>query len=153
MITTKLPLVRELCLKYEKIDPITQMIPVRPVVHYMMGGVHTDIHGATPVRGLYAAGEVAGGMHGANRLGGNSLMETITYGRRAGSHAGQDADANRNGALVAEAAVRDADARIRGIFGRSGGERPWQVREELATSRIWRSSSMSSRRSRCRAST
>jgi succinate dehydrogenase / fumarate reductase flavoprotein subunit len=61
-------------------------------------------------------------------------METITYGRRAGSHAGQDADANRNGALVAEAAVRDADARIRGIFGRSGGERPWQVREELATS-------------------
>jgi succinate dehydrogenase/fumarate reductase flavoprotein subunit len=61
-------------------------------------------------------------------------METITYGRRAGSHAGQDADANRNGALVAEAAVRDADARIRGIFGRSGGERPWQVREALATS-------------------
>jgi succinate dehydrogenase / fumarate reductase flavoprotein subunit len=60
-------------------------------------------------------------------------METITFGRRAGRHAAQEAVANRNGGLVPESAVRSEEGRIRGIFGRSGGERPWQVREELAT--------------------
>src|SRR5215831_3282174 len=59
LITARLPFVRELCLEYEGIDPVRQLIPVRPVVHYMMGGVHTDIHGATPLAGLYAAGETA----------------------------------------------------------------------------------------------
>ena len=84
-INSKLPFVRELCLKYEKIDPITQMIPVRPVVHYMMGGVHTDLSGATPVEGLYAAGEVACvSINGANRLGSNSLPELLVFGARAG---------------------------------------------------------------------
>ena len=69
----KLPFVRELCLKYENIDPVKQMIPVRPVVHYMMGGVSTDIRGATPLPGLFAAGEVACvSINGANRLGSNS---------------------------------------------------------------------------------
>ena len=56
IIDTKLPFVRELCLKYENIDPVSELIPVRPVVHYMMGGVHTDILGATPLAGLFAAG-------------------------------------------------------------------------------------------------
>jgi succinate dehydrogenase/fumarate reductase flavoprotein subunit len=56
LIDTKLPFVRELCLKYERIDPVHELIPVRPVVHYMMGGVSTDIDGATPLVGLYAAG-------------------------------------------------------------------------------------------------
>ena len=84
-INSKLPFVRELCLKYEKIDPIAQMIPVRPVVHYMMGGVHTDLSGATPVEGLYAAGEVACvSINGANRLGSNSLPELLVFGARAG---------------------------------------------------------------------
>ena len=84
-INSKLPFVRELCLKYEKIDPITQMIPVRPVVHYMMGGVHTDLNGATPLKGLYAAGEVACvSINGANRLGSNSLPELLVFGARAG---------------------------------------------------------------------
>ena len=59
LISTKLPFVRELCLKYQNIDPVKELIPVRPVVHYMMGGVHTDINGATALPGLYAAGEVA----------------------------------------------------------------------------------------------
>jgi succinate dehydrogenase / fumarate reductase flavoprotein subunit len=72
-------------------------------------------------------------VHGANRLGGNSLMETITFGRRAGSHAGHDALEQRNGGLVADSLARAAEARIRSIFARSGGERPWQVREELAS--------------------
>jgi fumarate reductase flavoprotein subunit len=85
LIDTKLPFVRELCLKYERIDPVTELIPVRPVVHYMMGGVHTDIHGATPLAGLYAAGETACvTINGANRLGSNSLPECLVFGARAG---------------------------------------------------------------------
>ena len=76
---------RELCLKYERIDPVTELIPVRPVVHYMMGGVHTDIDGATPLAGLYAAGETACvSINGANRLGSNSLPECLVFGARAG---------------------------------------------------------------------
>lgn len=73
LIDTKLPFVRELCSKYQNIDPVRELIPVRPVVHYMMGGIHTDIHGATPLAGLYAVGEVACvSINGANRLGSNS---------------------------------------------------------------------------------
>src|SRR5216117_1580989 len=88
LIHKKLPMVRELCLKYENIDPVKEMIPVRPVVHYMMGGIHTDIHGATPVRGLYAAGEAACvSINGANRLGSNSLTEILVFGARAGKAA------------------------------------------------------------------
>jgi succinate dehydrogenase flavoprotein subunit len=134
-IHTRLPGSRELAMDYAGVDPILEPIPVRPGAHYHMGGVDTDVDGRTIMPGLYAAGECACvSVHGANRLGGNSLMETITFGRRAGLHAGDDAVANRNGGLVPASALRDADARIRAIFGRSGGERPWQVREELATS-------------------
>jgi succinate dehydrogenase / fumarate reductase flavoprotein subunit len=133
-IHTRLPGSRELAMDYAGVDPILEPIPVRPGAHYHMGGVDTDVYGQTILPGLYAAGECACvSVHGANRLGGNSLMETITYGRRAGSHAGEDALAQHNGALVAESAVRDADGAIRAIFGRAGGERPWQVRDELAT--------------------
>jgi fumarate reductase flavoprotein subunit len=85
LIDAKLPFVRELCLKYQNIDPVTELVPVRPVVHYMMGGVHTDIDGATTVPGLYAAGEVACvSINGANRLGSNSLPELLVFGARAG---------------------------------------------------------------------
>ena len=88
VIDTKLPFVRELCLKYENLDPVRELIPVRPVIHYMMGGVHTDIHGATPLPGLYAAGEVACvNINGANRLGSNSLTELLVFGARAGAGA------------------------------------------------------------------
>jgi fumarate reductase flavoprotein subunit len=90
VISTKLPMVRELCLDYENLDPVTELIPVRPVVHYMMGGVHTDIHGATPLAGLYAAGEVACvSINGANRLGSNSLPECLVFGARAGRAAAE----------------------------------------------------------------
>jgi fumarate reductase flavoprotein subunit len=88
VIEKKIPFVRELCLKYMNIDPIKEMIPVRPVVHYMMGGIHTDILGATPVPGLYAAGEAACvSINGANRLGSNSLTECLVFGARAGKAA------------------------------------------------------------------
>jgi len=90
LISTKLPFVRELCLKYQNIDPVKELIPVRPVVHYMMGGVHTDINGSTPLPGLYAAGEVACvSINGANRLGSNSLPELLVFGARAGRAAAE----------------------------------------------------------------
>jgi len=90
VINEKLPFVRELCRKYENIDPVYEMIPVRPVVHYMMGGIHTDINGATSMEGLFAAGEAACvNINGANRLGSNSLTELLVFGARAGQSAAQ----------------------------------------------------------------
>src|SRR5437667_10751220 len=85
IIDKKLPFVRELCLKYQNIDPVKEMIPVRPVVHYMMGGISTDMQGTTALGGLYAAGEAACvSINGANRLGSNSLTECLVFGARAG---------------------------------------------------------------------
>src|SRR5204863_504504 len=76
---------RELSMTFVSVDPIHEPIPVRPGAHYHMGGIDTDVWGATELEGLYAAGECACvSVHGANRLGGNALMETITYGKRAG---------------------------------------------------------------------
>jgi fumarate reductase flavoprotein subunit len=135
LINTKLPFVRELCLKYENIDPVQEMIPVRPVVHYMMGGVHTDIHGATPLPGLYAAGEVACvSINGANRLGSNSLPELLVFGARAGRAAAQYATAlpaSSESAVIAQA--HDEEKRIEHEFlGRQGkGERIATLREEM----------------------
>src|SRR2546428_240844 len=88
VIDHKLPFVREVCLKYVHLDPVKEMIPVRPVVHYMMGGIHTDIHGATPLKGLYAAGEAACvSINGANRLGSHPLTAILVVGARAGQAA------------------------------------------------------------------
>ena len=79
---------RELSMIFAGVDPIYEPIPVRPGAHYHMGGVDTDVWGRTELEGLYAAGECACvSVHGANRLGGNALMETITYGKRSGRHA------------------------------------------------------------------
>lgn len=89
-IEAKLPFVKELAEKYLGIDPVHEMIPVRPGQHYMMGGVHTDVHGFTGLPGLYAAGEVACiSMNGANRLGSNSLTECLVFGAEAGLGAAQ----------------------------------------------------------------
>jgi succinate dehydrogenase / fumarate reductase flavoprotein subunit len=123
---------RELSLVFAGVDPIYEPIPVRPGAHYHMGGVDTDVHARTELDGLYAAGEVACvSVHGANRLGGNALMETITFGRRAGADAAEVARAAM-AASVPESAVRDADAELRELLGRTDGERPWKIRDELA---------------------
>lgn len=87
-INRKLPFVRELSLNYAGIDPVYEPIPVRPVVHYMMGGVSTNIRAETTMPGLYAAGETACvSINGANRLGSNSLTELFVFGKQAGVHA------------------------------------------------------------------
>src|SRR5438128_12050266 len=91
-IDEKLPFVRELTKKFVGIDPVHEPIPVRPVVHYMMGGVDTDLVGRTPLPGLYAAGEAACvSINGANRLGPNSLTECLVFGARVGEQAARDA--------------------------------------------------------------
>jgi succinate dehydrogenase flavoprotein subunit len=112
LINQKLPFVRELCLKYEGLDPVTQLIPVRPVVHYMMGGVSTDIDGATPLPGLYAAGECACvSINGANRLGSNSLPEILVFGARAGKAAAEYAAGAPDAVSPAIAAQADDERR------------------------------------------
>jgi succinate dehydrogenase/fumarate reductase flavoprotein subunit len=116
---------------YAGVDPIHTPIPVRPGAHYHMGGVETDTDGLTELEGLYAAGEVACvSVHGANRLGGNSLMETITFGRRAGRAAAEWALANTT-VEVPPAATRDAERELKGLLARTEGERPWLIRDEL----------------------
>ncbi len=92
-IDKRLPFVRELTTKFVGIDPVHEPIPVRPVVHYMMGGVDTDIMGRTLVPGLYSAGEAACvSINGGNRLGSNSLTECLVFGARVGRQAAADAD-------------------------------------------------------------
>jgi fumarate reductase flavoprotein subunit len=134
VINTKLPFVRELCLEYQNIDPVTTLIPVRPVVHYMMGGVHTDINGATPLGGLYAAGEVACvSINGANRLGSNSLPECLVFGARAGRAAAEYAGAAPRPAASALAQAADERRRLeRDLLHKSDGrERISILREQM----------------------
>ena len=134
VIDKKLPFVRELCLKYENIDPVKEMIPVRPVVHYMMGGIHTDIHGATPLAGLYAAGEAACvSINGANRLGSNSLTELLVFGTRAGSAAAAFAVEQREPSSSVLGQAQDEGRRVEGQFLRKTerGERIATLRSEM----------------------
>jgi succinate dehydrogenase / fumarate reductase, flavoprotein subunit len=123
---------RELSMTFAGVDPIYEPIPVRPGAHYHMGGVDTDVWGLTSLEGLYAAGEVACvSVHGANRLGGNALMETITYGKRVGRHASEWALANTTVEVPASVET-DAERTLKTLLDRTEGERPWQIRDELA---------------------
>jgi fumarate reductase flavoprotein subunit len=136
-IETRLPMVRELCLKYENLDPVREPIRIRPVLHYMMGGVHTDIDGATTLKGLYAAGEAACvSINGANRLGSNSLGELLVYGARAARTAiqyiqGTNGRASQS-AILAQAA--DEERRLEQQFlNKTGGtERIAKLRDEMS---------------------
>ncbi|MEV0799717.1 fumarate reductase (quinol) flavoprotein subunit [Kribbella sp. NPDC050281] len=137
LIDAKLPFVRELCTNYQNIDPVKELVPVRPVVHYMMGGIHTDIRGATSLEGLYAAGEVACvSINGANRLGSNSLPECLVFGTRAGRAAA--VFAGRYRVAVPEAVLaqgRDEERRLSGELARraEGHERIADIRTEMQT--------------------
>jgi fumarate reductase flavoprotein subunit len=133
LIETKLPMVRELCMQYERIDPVKELIPVRPVVHYMMGGVHTDINGATPIEGLFAAGETACvTINGANRLGSNSLPECLVFGARAGKAAAEYAASAPQPPSVVMEQVDDEVRRIDRIrSGDRGTERIADIREAM----------------------
>ena len=134
-IDTKLPFVRELATRYIGIDPVVQPIPVRPVVHYMMGGVHTDVDGKTNIPGLYAAGECANdGLNGANRLGSNSLTECLVFGHFAGKAAAEYArEASAVTANPIASLAADEERRIEKTYlrGRPGRERIATLRDTL----------------------
>src|SRR5881392_40828 len=133
-IIERLPGSRELSLTFAGVDPIFEPVPVRPGAHYHMGGIETDNDGATELTGLYAAGECACvSIHGANRLGGNSLMETITFGRRSGRAAAEWAMSHTTIDVPASAEA-DAARELQAILDVETGERPWQIRQELGSS-------------------
>src|SRR6476469_2460686 len=132
-IHTKLPGSRELAMDYAGVDPILEPIPVRPGAHYHMGGVDADVHGRTIMPGLYAAGECACvSVHGANRLGGNSLLETVVFGRRSGAAAAQDVRRNGMGGVFSPSAVKVTERGIQRMLDVREGERPYVLRQELA---------------------
>ena len=133
-IDKKLPFVRELSKNYVGIDPVYEPIPVRPVVHYMMGGIDTDIDAATNVPGLFAAGETACvSINGANRLGSNSLTELLVFGGRAGAGAIEFAADNGElniSALEAQAADYERELKD-GMLSGNGTEKFADIRDEL----------------------
>jgi len=134
-IDKKIPFVRELAKSYAGIDPVYEPIPVRPVVHYMMGGIHTNIEAATSLVGLFAAGECACvSINGANRLGSNSLTELLVFGARAGRSAAAFAREHPEcDTRALEAQAKDEQERIRKNFiAKQGGkERIASLRTEM----------------------
>lgn len=130
-IKERLPQIRELAMDIAGVDPIEAPVPIRPGAHYSMGGVKTDVNGAAEVKGLYAAGECACiSVHGANRLGGNSLLETIVFGRRSGTAAAQYA--SETGPVVfPEAQFTAEEKRLRSILRRESGHRAHTIRKEM----------------------
>jgi succinate dehydrogenase / fumarate reductase flavoprotein subunit len=134
-ILERLPSIREISMDFAGVDPIEQPIPIVPTQHYIMGGIDTDKDGATILPGLYAAGECACvSVHGANRLGGNSLLDTIVFGQRAGNAAA--GYANSLGAQEAISGVFENVAKkwndkFDSWFSNENGENPMNLRVEL----------------------
>jgi len=131
-INKRLPLVREVCIKFVGIDPIKEPIPIRPVAHYSMGGIETDINGATRVEGIWAAGEAACvSLHGANRLGSNSTAECLVWGAIVGREvAGKLAQLN-DPPPVPEQQFRAAKDHIDELLRRDGPENMYALRRDL----------------------
>jgi fumarate reductase flavoprotein subunit len=129
----RLPLITEIARTFVSVDPVTEPIPVRPAVHYTMGGIPCNLRGETALPGLYVAGECAStGIHGANRLGSNSLTELLVFGRAAGeqaaTYARDIADAGTNGV---RARAADAARALLAMLGCDSGERVATLRDEL----------------------
>jgi succinate dehydrogenase / fumarate reductase flavoprotein subunit len=134
-ILERLPGIRDLAIHFEGTDPIEAPIPVVPSQHYWMGGIDTDVNGATVMPGLYAAGECACvSVHGANRLGGNSLLETIVFGRRAGAEAVRYLDTlteKRPSARTAFSAAQMMEQRVDDLGAKTGAEDAYALRTEM----------------------
>ncbi|MFN8411022.1 MAG: succinate dehydrogenase/fumarate reductase flavoprotein subunit [Anaerolineales bacterium] len=129
-ILERLPLIREVTIKHIGLDPIEKPIPIRPVAHYTMGGVHTDIKGHTGVENVWAAGEVSCvSLHGANRLGSNSTAECLVWGRVAGEEAARYC-ANASMAEMPKTAEQEW-AKIDALLQSKGTEDHYQIRKEL----------------------
>lgn len=133
-ILERLPLIRELAIKFAGVDPIYEPIPVRPVAHYSMGGIHTDIDGRTPIENIFAAGEAACvSVHGANRLGSNSTAECLVWGRITGELAAEYSLKSEY-VFKEDEVLPDAEKeckRIWEILNKNGNENPYEIRNEL----------------------
>ena len=132
-INQRLPLIREVCMDFVGIDPVSVPIPVRPVAHYAMGGVATDINGATKVKGIWASGEAACvSLHGANRLGSNSTAECLVWGKITGK---DSADYVMKTSAMPEVPQQKVEAERKRIFEdilkRDGRENPYVLKREL----------------------
>ncbi|MGO9178299.1 MAG: FAD-binding protein [Candidatus Limnocylindrales bacterium] len=131
-ITSRLPLIREVAIKFLGLDPIAAPIPIRPVAHYSMGGIETDINGLTRIAGIWAAGEAACvSLHGANRLGSNSTAECLVWG----AITGREIAAALPGLVAAAPLPADeagrAEERIAHALARQGDENLYELRREL----------------------
>ncbi|HXM54669.1 MAG TPA: FAD-binding protein [Candidatus Dormibacteraeota bacterium] len=131
-IRRKLPSMHEQFLKLARVDITREPMEVAPTIHYFMGGIRVDAEtGATTVPGLFAAGEVASGLHGANRLGGNSLSDLLVFGKRAGDAAAAFALDDPSAVVVDVGQVREGIERLLSPLGRPDGESPYQLQSEL----------------------
>jgi succinate dehydrogenase / fumarate reductase flavoprotein subunit len=132
-INERLPLIREVCIEFNDLDPIKEPIPCRPVAHYSMGGIETDIKGATRVKGIWAAGEAACvSLHGANRLGSNSTAECLVWGKITGTEAGHYCNGIKQAASVPEAKVNAEHKRVfQDLLSMNGSENVYEIRREL----------------------
>ncbi len=134
-INEDLPLIREVCIEFNDLDPIKEPIPCRPVAHYAMGGIETNIKGATRVKGIWAAGEAACvSLHGANRLGANSTAECLVWGKITGEEVGRYCNETKQVAPVPESKVNAEHKRIfEDLLSKSGTENLYTLRRELRT--------------------
>ena len=132
LIIKKLPAIREISLKFSGIDPANEPIDVRPVSHYMMGGIHTNIDGATEIQGIWAAGEAAcNSVHGANRLGANSTAECLVWGKITGELAAKYVLESKSPPFPLHFVSAEEKRIYDGIFGGSGSVNPYEVKQEL----------------------
>lgn len=130
-IMERLPQIRELAITFAGVDPVKDPVPIRPGVHYSMGGIRTNEWGETGLEGLYAAGESACvSIHGANRLGGNALLETIVFGKRSGLKASERAKSIRS-LDVSSKSIKAEEDRIAEIMNRTKGEKVPLLKEEI----------------------
>jgi succinate dehydrogenase / fumarate reductase flavoprotein subunit len=132
-IMERLPGIREICIHFAGVDPIEEPIPIQPAQHYSMGGIHTDKHGETLVAGLYAVGETACmSVHGANRLGGNSLLETLVFGRVVGEKVGEYTSSAKppDKSHVGEEAFKMRE-NLQTLILHEGGDSPASIRETM----------------------
>ena len=131
-IEQRLGYLQEVSVEFLGIDMAEQPVPVQPGMHYIMGGIKTDVNGATNVPGLYAAGECANvSVHGANRLGANSLLDTVVFGRRSGAHAVEYIK-SVGGHSKAEEDLGSEKTRIQALLDRPNGERVATIRNDMA---------------------
>ena len=132
-IKDKLGGIREISIKFSGIDPAEDLLDIRPVCHYMMGGIHTDIEGATEIQGVWAAGEAScNSVHGSNRLGANSTSECIVWGKITGELAAEDAEKQAGASPWPHHLVTAEEKRIYdGIFRGGGHDNPYEIRQQL----------------------